>query len=83
MVRVFLLASVAFETADTSLDDAITARDFEIRDALIRVLGLKTVDQLTDYGFRDELVAQLEAAVEGVIGEGSVMRIYLPQYVIQ
>jgi len=79
----FLLASVAFETSDASLDEPITARDLEIRDGLIRILGMKSVGQLTDYAFREQLVAELHGAIEGVIGEGTVLRIYLPQYVIQ
>lgn len=79
----FLLASVAFETADGSYDDAIAARDLEIRDGLIRVLGMKSVGQLTDYGFREELVLELQAAIETILGSDTVQRIYLPQYVIQ
>lgn len=79
----FLLASVAFETSGTSLDDLITARDLEIRDGLIRTLGQKTVNQLTDYGQREALVEELADAIEAVLGEGTVLRIYLPQYVIQ
>ena len=79
----FLLASVAFETPDTSLDDAITARDLEIRDTLIRILGMKTVAQLTDFSFREQLVLELEEGIESVLGDETVTRIYLPQYVIQ
>lgn len=79
----FLLANVAFETRDASLDDQITAREFELRDGLLRVLGLKTVAELTDYAQRESIVAELAAAIEDVLGEGSVIHIYLPQYVIQ
>ena len=79
----FLLANVAFETTDSGLDEVITARDFEIRDGLLRVLGSRTVAELTDYGLRESIVAELQAAIEEVLGEGSVLRIYLPQYVIQ
>ncbi|MGI9625696.1 MAG: flagellar basal body-associated FliL family protein [Longimicrobiales bacterium] len=79
----YLLASVAFETADGSFDDVITARDLEIRDGLIRVLGMKSVGQLTDYAFREELVLELQASIESVLGANTVQRIYLPQYVIQ
>lgn len=79
----FLLANVAFETSDENLDDEIAAREFEIRDGLLRVLGLKTVAELTDYSQRESIVAELAAAIEKVLGEGTVIRIYLPQYVIQ
>lgn len=79
----FLLANVAFETADSSLDDIVAARDFEIRDGLLRVLGMKTVAELTDYSLRESIVAELKTSIESVLGEGSVLRIYLPQYVIQ
>ena len=79
----FLLANVAFETVDAGLDDVIESRDFELRDGLLRVLGMKTVAELTDYSIRESIVSELRIAIEGVLGEGSVIHIYLPQYVIQ
>ncbi|MDH3222770.1 MAG: flagellar basal body-associated FliL family protein [Gemmatimonadota bacterium] len=79
----FLLANVAFETRDASYDDVITAREFQIRDGLLRVLGMKTVAELTDYTLREALVQELEEAIEKVLGDDSVTHIYLPQYVIQ
>lgn len=79
----FLLATVAFETPGDSYTAEIEARDLEIRDALNVTLGMKTVPELTDYGLRESLVEEIRVALEGVLGEGSVVRVYLPQFVIQ
>ena len=79
----FLLASVALEPSSPDLTEIISARDVELRDALLRVLGAKTVDQLVDIGQRAELAEELRLAVEAIIGEGTIHGIFIPQYVIQ
>ncbi len=79
----FLLASVALVPGDPGLGDELTARDVELRDALIRVLGGKTVDQLVDIGQRAALADELKAAVESIVGDHTIRRLFIPQYVIQ
>lgn len=79
----FLLVSVALEPGTPAIGDAIVARDVEIRDAMLRVLGAKTVDQLVDIGQRGVIAEELKAAAEGILGEGTIHRIFIPQYVIQ
>lgn len=79
----FLLTSVALETG--SPDDVATLkeRDLEIRDAFNRVLGGKSVDELSDISRRAQLVVELTRAVSGIVGPGIVHRILIPQFVIQ
>ena len=61
----FLLTSIALEPTDADLKDELVARDVELRDALLKVLGGKTVDQLVDIGQRAALAEDLKAAIEG------------------
>lgn len=79
----FLLVSVALELEDPSLLDGIAARDVELRDALIRCLGMKTVDELADVGRREALMAEIKSTLDHVVGAGAIHRIFLPQFVIQ
>jgi len=79
----FLLASIALEPSSVDLNEVIAARDIELRDALLRVLGSKTVDQLVDISQRADLAEELKNAVESIVGEGTIHRIFIPQYVIQ
>jgi flagellar FliL protein len=62
-----------------SLED----RDAEIRDALIRAVGSKTVRELADVTLREALVADIRLALDGVVGAGVIRRIFIPQFVIQ
>lgn len=79
----FLMASVSLDLAREEAAAEMKTRDAQVRDALLTVLGHKTVEQLTDITARDSLKAELKGAVTGLFPEGTVTGIYLPQFVIQ
>ena len=79
----FLMASVAFDLTDETAAAQMESRDAQVRDAVLTVLGHKTVDQLTDVSARDSLKNELKSSVAGIVPEGAVRGIYLPQFVIQ
>ncbi|MBM4371790.1 MAG: flagellar basal body-associated FliL family protein [Deltaproteobacteria bacterium] len=79
----FLLTSIALDAGSPEGAAKLAARDLEIRDAFIMVLGTKTVDQLTDVGNRARLIEELRASVDEILGPGLVRRVFIPQFVIQ
>lgn len=79
----FLLTSIALETASAEEAEALKARDLEIRDAFLLVLGSRTVEQLSDISLRPALSRELLASVRELVGDGIVQRILIPQFVIQ
>lgn len=79
----FLMASIAFDLEHAEALTELQARDAQVRDALLTVLGHKTVEQLTDITARDSLKVELKDAVSGFFPEGTIRAIYLPQFVIQ
>jgi flagellar FliL protein len=79
----FLLVSVALELADPGMVDAILARDVELRDALILSFGTKTVAELADISRRAALIAEVKGALDHIVGDGVITKVFLPQYVIQ
>lgn len=79
----FLVASLALEVADSATSTAMKERDSEVRDAILRVLGAKTVVQLSDMSGRPVLKHELQTAVDSIFGEHSVSAVYFPQFVIQ
>lgn len=79
----FLLASVALAPGVQADVETLAARDIEMRDALLRVLGTKTIAELADIQNRDALKDEMTSALASVLGEGWVKRIYLPEFVIQ
>jgi flagellar FliL protein len=79
----FLLISIAIDPRRPLSVDALAADDVRLRDALIRVLGGKSVEALVDVATRDTLVEELRLAIEVITGTGTIERVFLPQYVIQ
>lgn len=79
----FLLVSIAVDTHEADMADVVASHDVELRDALIVVLGSKTVDELTDVTLRPAITKEIFEAVEKITGHGVVARIYIPQFVIQ
>ncbi len=79
----FLVATLALEVADEAASEAMKPRDAEVRDAILRILGAKTVNQLADMTGREALKTELRTAVDSIFGEHTVSAVYLPQFVIQ
>ncbi len=79
----FLLMSVALEVKDAATLDVVKTRDAELRDAILRMFGSKTDDQLSETSQRDGLRTELIATVDKIFGPGTVKTIYFPQFVLQ
>lgn len=79
----FLLTSIALEAVSPGETPLLEARDVELRDAMILVLGSKTVEELTDIGQRHIIADELLDAVEAIVGNHVVSRLFIPQFVIQ
>jgi flagellar protein FliL len=80
----FLMTAVAAEVKDEKVKEEMAGRDAELRDAILRILGDRTVDQLADMSLRDglkkELVDSLNSRLES---KTAIKRVYFPQFVIQ
>jgi flagellar protein FliL len=79
----FLIATVAIEAADAETATELHARDPEIRDVLLGLLSKRTVDQLSDLDGRENLKEEIRVAIEGVVGAKRIVRVFIPQYVLQ
>lgn len=80
----FLMAAVAAEVKDEKVKEEMNGRDAELRDAVLRVLGERTVDQLADMSLREgikkEVIDSLNSRLQS---KTAVRRVYFPQFVIQ
>jgi flagellar protein FliL len=80
----FLMAAVAAEVKDEKVKEEMNGRDAELRDAVLRVLGERTVDQLADMSLREgikkEVIDSLNSRLQS---KSAVKRVYFPQFVIQ
>jgi flagellar FliL protein len=80
----FLIASVAIELNDEALGEVLTARDAEVRDAILRVLGTKTVEELSDVSVRESIKKEMQTTLDTLFKKkDAVRRLYFPQFVIQ
>lgn len=79
----YLMASVGFGLSDLHGADQMTLRDAEIRDIVLRVLGSKTVGELSDLAMRDSIKEEMRTEVVEIVGEHGLVDIYFPQFVIQ
>jgi flagellar FliL protein len=82
----FLMLATAIEFADASQVEEIKARDSEVRDVILRVMGAKTVEDLSDMGHREDIKAELADSLGTLFKKSRkkpIQRIYFPQFVIQ
>ncbi len=79
----FLMLATAVDAKDATVVEQMKARDAETRDVLLRVMGSKTVEQLADMRFREEIKKELTDSLGALFKKGAIRRIYFPQYVIQ
>ena len=80
----FLMASVAVEVHDDEVKQTMTSRDAEMRDAVLRLLGERTVEHLSDMALRDGMKKQLAESLNALLAKkDAVKRVYFPQFVIQ
>lgn len=79
----FLLLSVALEVKDAGTSDMLKGHDAEMRDAILRLFGAKTVDQVAEASAREELRAEVLTELNKMLPAGTIRRVYFPQFVIQ
>jgi flagellar protein FliL len=79
----FLMATVGFGLRDPADAEQFTARDAEIRDIVIGVLGARSVLELSDVLTREVMKEEMRARVARLVGQRALVDIYFPQFVIQ
>lgn len=80
----FVMLSVAMEAKDSATVAMLEARDPEIRDAILALVGGKTVEQLAEVTAREPLKAEIMATVAKITKKKkAVKRVSFPQFVIQ
>lgn len=79
----FLLVDLSLKLSDPAAATELEARDVEIRDALLGLLGSRTVEQLTDIDLREDLKEDVRSSISAMLSSATVEAIYFPRFVIQ
>ncbi|MCB0719857.1 MAG: flagellar basal body-associated FliL family protein [Bacteroidetes bacterium] len=78
----YLMLNLGLEgTADAIAD--VETKQIVIRDMVIRELGAKTTDELSDIAQRDSMKESLRSSINEILRNQNVDRLYFTQYVIQ
>ena len=81
--RRLLMLSLGIETAEPAVLETLGAREIVVRDTIIRLMGRRTVEELAKIEDRDVIKDELKTALNGIIQEGEINRMYFTQYVLQ
>jgi flagellar protein FliL len=79
----YLVLSISFSVKDSTTVTKMKDREAELRDVLLKVLGSKTVPQLSDMAARPALKAEVRAQAGRLFGERTITDVFFPQFVIQ
>jgi flagellar protein FliL len=79
----FLVVSIAIQLADASGTTMLRDREPEVRDALLHLFSSKTVEQLSNLASRDSLKADIATTLDEVLGKDMVVKVFVPQFVLQ
>lgn len=79
----YLVLSISFSVKDSTTVSKMKDREPELRDILLKVLGSKTVPQLSDIAARPALKAEVRAQAGRLFGEKTITDVFFPQFVIQ
>ncbi|MCC6316081.1 MAG: flagellar basal body-associated FliL family protein [Gemmatimonadaceae bacterium] len=83
----FLMIAAAIEFKDAALVESFKSRDAEVRDIVLRVMGAKSVDQLSDMSMRDSLRRELADSLTNLVPKAqrkqAIRSVFFPQFVIQ
>ncbi len=80
----FLMMSVAFDMKDSASVDMLKQHDAEIKDAVLALVGGKTVEQLAEVSAREPLKVEIRELVLRIVKKKKLIkRVSFPQFVIQ
>jgi flagellar FliL protein len=79
----YLCTTVAFEITNPMVEQEATAREAQVRDLLIEILGRRTVPELSSLEMRDYIREEIETSVNTLLTSGEIDGVYFSNFVLQ
>ena len=79
----FLMMNIGLEAESIATLDEVKAKDVVVRDTVLKILGARSIEELSDITRRNELKETLRGAVNGILQEGEIKELYFTRYVLQ
>ena len=79
----YLAVSIVFETETPGVKQELDEKKVIVKDAVLRLLSERTVEELSDPKQRDGLKKALREEANAVLSTGEVDRLYFTEFVLQ
>ena len=79
----YLMVNLGLESSKASVLEELETKEVVVRDRVLRLLSQRSVEELADIGQREPLKDELRGAINRVLENGEVSRLYFTQYVLQ
>jgi len=79
----YVKASLSLELDKDSALDEVNKRMPQIRDAILLLIGNKTVEELQDIQGKNQVKAELRSKINSFLKTGKISNIYLTDFVVQ
>jgi len=79
----YVCATVSLESSSPAVAEEIKQRESQIRDALIKILGKRTVTELSSLTARERIREEIQYSVNGLLSSGEVEGVYFSNFVLQ
>ncbi|WP_456427663.1 flagellar basal body-associated FliL family protein [Rhodocaloribacter sp.] len=79
----YLMLNIGLEALDAGVLEEVDQMDMVIRDTILKQLSHRTVRELSDINLRDEIKLELKQAINDILKDGEITRLYFTQYVLQ
>lgn len=81
--RRYLKLGVEVEARDEKVVEALTTNQAKIKDSILLLLSSKTYEELSSLQSKIELKNQIADRLNQILGNGSIMKVYITEMVIQ
>jgi flagellar protein FliL len=79
----FLLVDIGLESTSSAALGELQQKEIVVRDTILKVLGSRTVEELTSLDHRNAMKEDILGAINSVLTKGTIEYLYFTQYVLQ
>jgi len=79
----YLMIKIGLESKKAKALEEVREKAIVLRDAILRDLSARTVDELAAIEQRNQIKESLREVINGILEKGEVTRLYFTQYVLQ
>ncbi len=81
--RRYLKLGLEVEVRDEAVTESLSKNEAKIKDTMLLLLSSKTFDQLSTLKAKVELKQEIVSRLNQILGNGSILRVYITEMVIQ